>query len=112
MPNENRDLLVPQSGQALENLKLEVANEVGVAQKAGVTGGLTGQSYEQVLDRYKWEVASELGIQNEINRRGWADMPSKLCGQVGGRVGGAIGGQMVKRMITLAEQQLGRDRPG
>ncbi|MHB8945115.1 MAG: small, acid-soluble spore protein, alpha/beta type [Bacillota bacterium] len=105
MANENSDLLVPQSGQSLENLKYEIANEVGVGQKGGV-GGVTVQNYGQALDRYKWEVASELGIQGEVKNRGWGEMPSKVCGQVGGRIGGAIGGQMVKRLITLAEQQL------
>lgn len=109
MANENSDLLVPQSGQSLENLKYEIANEVGVGQKGGV-GGVTGQNYGQALDKYKWEVASELGIQGEVQNRGWAEMPSKVCGKVGGRVGGAIGGHMVKRLITLAEQQLSQGK--
>jgi len=112
MPQDKNDLLVPSSGQALENLKFEVASEIGLAKGAGVSRDLTNRNYAQVLDQYKWEVASELGIQAEVERRGWADMPSKVCGKVGGRIGGPIGGQMVKRLITLAEQQLGARTQG
>lgn len=53
---------------------------------------------EQVLDRYKYEVASELGLQNQIQTGGWNNLTTREVGQ--------IGGQMVKRMIKDAEQQL------
>ncbi len=53
---------------------------------------------EQVLDRYKYEVASELGLTNQIQTGGWNNLTTREVGQ--------IGGQMVKRMIQDAEQQL------
>lgn len=53
---------------------------------------------EQVLDRFKYEVASELGIQNQIQNQGWENMTTREVGQVGG--------QMVKRMLQEAEQSL------
>ncbi|HEY3315810.1 MAG TPA: alpha/beta-type small acid-soluble spore protein [Bacillota bacterium] len=106
MAQDNDDLLVPQADSALKDLKFEVAREVGVAQRAGSGTGLTQQNYDQVLDKFKNEIAGEIGILDEVNRRGWADMPSRQCGRVGGLMGGAIGGQMVKRMIALAEEHL------
>ena len=57
---------------------------------------------EDFLDKFKYEVAGELGILPEVERRGWADMPSRECG----RVGGHIGGRMVKVMIRHAEEAL------
>lgn len=56
----------------------------------------------QIRDQFKYEVASELGLRNEIEEKGWADMPSRQLG----RIGGKIGGNMVKVMIKHAEQSL------
>ncbi|WP_350344900.1 alpha/beta-type small acid-soluble spore protein [Proteinivorax tanatarense] len=53
---------------------------------------------EQMLDQYKYEVASELGLNQKIQSGGWNSMTTREVGQ--------IGGQMVKRMIQEAEQQL------
>ncbi len=64
--NNNNNYVVPQSRQALQQLKFETAAELGI------------QNYAQ---QYK------------------GDLPS--------RVNGSVGGYMVKKMIALAEQQLG-----
>jgi len=57
---------------------------------------------KSVLDEFKMEVASELGLTEEIQTKGWANMTSRECGRVGGR----IGGSMVKAMIRRAEESL------
>jgi hypothetical protein len=56
----------------------------------------------EVRDKFKYEIASDLGILDEIEQKGWADMPTRQLG----RVGGKIGGNMVKVMIKYAEQSL------
>lgn len=50
------------------------------------------------LEQLKQETASELGIQNYAQQYK-GDLPS--------RVNGSVGGYMVKKMIALAESQLG-----
>lgn len=50
------------------------------------------------LEQLKFETASELGISN-YNGTYRGDLPS--------RVNGSVGGYMVKKMIALAESQLG-----
>lgn len=57
---------------------------------------------KSVLDEFKMEVASELGLTEQIQSKGWANMTSRDCGHVGGR----IGGSMVKAMIRRAEESL------
>ena len=52
----------------------------------------------QALEQLKNETASELGIQN-YQQQYKGDLPS--------RVNGSVGGYMVKKMIALAETQLG-----
>jgi len=53
----------------------------------------------QGLDQLKQEAATEVGIANYAQQGYKGDLPS--------RVNGSVGGQMVKRMIALAESQLG-----
>jgi small acid-soluble spore protein A (major alpha-type SASP) len=50
------------------------------------------------LEQLKFETASELGISN-YGQQYKGDLPS--------RVNGSVGGYMVKKMIALAESQLG-----
>jgi hypothetical protein len=103
--NDNRNrLVVPQSQQAINQFKYEIASELGIPIRA--TGQGQDKSYEQSLDNYKWEVAQEIGIADQVRQRGWGEMSSRECGRVGGRMGGKIGGQMVRRLIQLAEQNL------
>ncbi|MHB1405001.1 MAG: small, acid-soluble spore protein, alpha/beta type [Desulfitobacteriaceae bacterium] len=68
-----------------------------MARNRNRTSGILPQS---VLDEFKWEVASELGLTEKIQSQGWENMTSRECGHVGGR----IGGSMVKAMIRRAEQ--------
>lgn len=56
----------------------------------------------EVRDKFKYEIASDLGIMDEIEQKGWADMPTRQLG----RIGGKIGGNMVKVMIKHAEEAL------
>jgi hypothetical protein len=50
------------------------------------------------LDRMKYEVADELGLRDEIAKRGWGDMTTRQVG--------TIGGHMVRRMVRFAERNL------
>jgi small acid-soluble spore protein A (major alpha-type SASP) len=56
------------------------------------------QNSRAALENLKQETASELGIQNYAQQYK-GDLPS--------RVNGSVGGYMVKKMIALAESQLG-----
>ncbi|WP_047152029.1 alpha/beta-type small acid-soluble spore protein [Aneurinibacillus tyrosinisolvens] len=47
----------------------------------------------QALNQFKYEIATEFGIQ--------------LGADQTARANGSVGGEMVKRMITLAESELG-----
>ncbi|MDP4152150.1 MAG: alpha/beta-type small acid-soluble spore protein [Bacillota bacterium] len=62
--NNSNDTLVPQAREALNRLKMETANEVGVTLKQGYNGDITAKN------------------------------------------AGHIGGQMVKKMISMAENSL------
>lgn len=55
-----------------------------------------------VRDKFKYEIAQDLGILDEIETKGWADMPTRQLG----RIGGKIGGNMVKVMIKHAEESM------
>ncbi|WP_206810567.1 alpha/beta-type small acid-soluble spore protein [Paradesulfitobacterium ferrireducens] len=70
-----------------------------MARNRNRNSGLLPQS---VLDEFKWEVASELGLTEKIQSQGWENMTSRECGHVGGR----IGGSMVKAMIRRAEEAM------
>lgn len=50
------------------------------------------------LDRLKFEVAAELGLRDEIERRGWENMTTREVGK--------IGGNMVKRMVRFAQDAM------
>lgn len=99
-PYDGREILVPGASQALDDLKLAVARDLGV------TDTEKKQSYQQILDSWKYEVAGELGIDRKINGEYWGNLTSKECGKVGGRMGGKIGGNMVKKMIEFAERNM------
>ena len=57
------------------------------------------QGPEDGLNRFKYEVARDLGLDDEIQQKGWGDMTTREAGK--------IGGEMVRRMISLAEDRLG-----
>ncbi len=56
----------------------------------------------QALEHLKYEVAAELGVDYGASGGYGGDIPS--------RQNGAVGGHMVRRMIEMAEQQLGAHR--
>ena len=57
---------------------------------------------EEGLKRLKYEVAEELGLRDDIEKRGWENMTTREVGK--------IGGNMVKKMVEFAEEQMGRPR--
>lgn len=57
---------------------------------------------QEARDKFKYEIAEDLGVLDEIETKGWGDMPTRQLG----RIGGKIGGNMVKVMIKHAEQSL------
>ena len=98
--DDGREILVPGANRALDDLKLAVARDLGVIDVE------KRQTYQQILDSWKYEVAGELGIDKKIKAGYWGNLTSKECGKVGGRMGGKIGGNMVKKMIQFAEQNM------
>ncbi|MDI7250018.1 MAG: alpha/beta-type small acid-soluble spore protein [Bacillota bacterium] len=56
------------------------------------------------LDRLKYEVARDLGLADDVERRGWGDMTTREVGH--------IGGQMVRRMVRYAEENMARKGEG
>lgn len=52
----------------------------------------------EALYNFKHEIAQELGIANQIQGNYW--------GYISSRDNGAVGGNMVRKMISFAEQQL------
>lgn len=57
----------------------------------GTGDGLTG---------LKFEVAKELGLDDDIEQRGFANMTTREVGK--------IGGQMVRRLVARGKRTLGR----
>jgi small acid-soluble spore protein D (minor alpha/beta-type SASP) len=97
MADNNNGLLVPAAAGALDQLKFEVAQDIGW-KPANL------QDLQQKIDQAKYEVASAINVPLEHGYNG--DLTSRQAGAVGGRLGGRLGGQMVKRMIAQAEQTL------
>ncbi len=56
---------------------------------------------ERALDRLKYEVAEDLGLDDDIQEKGWANMTTRQVGK--------IGGNMVRRLIKRAERDLAED---
>ncbi len=56
------------------------------------------------LDRFKYEVAEDLGLADDIERRGWENMTTREVGKVGGN--------MVRRMIERAEREMAGEELG
>lgn len=53
---------------------------------------------EKKLDQLKYEVANELGLDDDIEKRGWENMTTREVGK--------IGGNMVRRMVRFAEKAM------
>ncbi|MBT9258304.1 MAG: alpha/beta-type small acid-soluble spore protein [Clostridiales bacterium] len=56
---------------------------------------------DQSLDRLKYEVAEELGLDDDIEERGWSRLTTREVGK--------IGGAMVRKMIRKARREWGKD---
>ncbi|MDI3269650.1 MAG: alpha/beta-type small acid-soluble spore protein [Bacillota bacterium] len=52
---------------------------------------------ETSLDRLKYEVARELGLDDDIEERGWSRLTTREVGK--------IGGGMVRKMIRRARRE-------
>lgn len=103
----NNDVLVPPAAPGLNDLKYEVATELGYGDVVGQPR-VTPKNFEQITGNMKYEIADELGLSQEIENGYWGNVSSRACGTVGGRIGGRIGGNMVRKMIQYAEQHLSR----
>lgn len=97
MADNNNQPLVPRAAEALNQLKFEVAQDIGW-NPASLT------DLQQKIDRSKFEIAREINVPLQQGYNG--DLTSRQTGAIGGRLGGRLGGQMVKRMIEQAEQAL------
>lgn len=61
---------------------------------------VAGPEVHQAMDNFKYEVAHELGIPvYQGSEDYWGEISSRDCG--------AVGGHMVRKMIELAERQIG-----
>lgn len=89
--------LIESAESALNQLKYEIAQEVGWNPTS--LGDL-----QQRIAQSKFEVAASIGVPLQQGYNG--ELTSRQAGAVGGRLGGRLGGQMVKRMIAQAEQTL------
>ncbi len=94
--------LIPRAEPALDRLKYEIAQELGLISGTGNPRA----TYDQTVDQWKYEIADELGLRGKIIEVGWGNMTTRECGKIGGRMGGHIGGQMVRRMIEFAETHM------
>lgn len=98
---QQADHLVSGAEPALDRLKFEVAQEIGLLPEAP-----DARNYDRFLDEWKYEIAGELGLGDKISDVGWGEMTARECGRIGGRMGGHIGGNMVRRMVEYAEQNM------
>ncbi|WP_430477227.1 small, acid-soluble spore protein, alpha/beta type [Bacillus cereus] len=60
---------------------------------SGSSNQLLVSGAEQALDQMKYEIAQEFGLQ--------------LVADATARANGSVGGEITKRLVSLAEQQLG-----
>ncbi|ALZ61154.1 small, acid-soluble spore protein, alpha/beta type [Bacillus cereus group sp. MYBK163-2] len=60
---------------------------------SGNSNQLLVRGAEQALDQMKYEIAQEFGVQ--------------LGADATARANGSVGGEITKRLVSLAEQQLG-----
>jgi hypothetical protein len=61
---------------------------------------LVNPKAENAMDRLKAEVAQELGLDDDIQQRGWENMTTREVGKVGGN--------MVRKMIGFAEAEMAK----
>ncbi|TYP56801.1 small, acid-soluble spore protein, alpha/beta type [Thermosediminibacter litoriperuensis] len=56
---------------------------------------------EEELEKLKEEVARELHLDDDIRERGWKNLTARETGK--------IGGYMVKKMMSLAKEEIDRE---
>ncbi len=56
---------------------------------------------QKAMDHLKEEVAEDLGLDDDIDERGWGNMTTREVGK--------IGGNMVRRLVKKAENELPRE---
>ncbi|MDQ0417738.1 hypothetical protein J2Z48_001911 [Croceifilum oryzae] len=61
--------------------------------RSSSSNNLVVNGASQALDQMKYEIASEFGVQ--------------LGGETTSRANGSVGGEITKRLVALAESQLG-----
>jgi small acid-soluble spore protein D (minor alpha/beta-type SASP) len=86
----NRRPLVPESRDALNRLKGQVMRQQGYNIAPDESGNV------------KYEVAKEQGVP--LNK----DYNGNITAKEAGKIGGPIGGSMVREMIKMAEESLGK----
>jgi hypothetical protein len=70
---------------------------MGQGEVRGKTEILVPQAEEE-MEELKSEVARDLGLDDDIARRGWGNLTTREVGK--------IGGHMVKRLVRRAESDL------
>ncbi|MCT8138095.1 alpha/beta-type small acid-soluble spore protein [Anaerobacillus sp. CMMVII] len=90
MPRRKRRLLVPEAQDGVNQFKANVMANIGYEVDPASP------------DDVKYEVAKELNVPLKKGNNG--NLTSKQAGQVGGQ----IGGSMVKEMINMAKNNLGK----
>lgn len=94
--------LSPMAQKALEDLKYEVAQELGYVDLK--PGEDPASAFQRALDQKKYETARELGISLTDGYNG--HLTTREAGAIGGRLGGYIGGHMVRQMVQYAEENM------
>ncbi|HBI03828.1 MAG TPA: alpha/beta hydrolase [Paenibacillaceae bacterium] len=85
--------LVPEAGEALDQLKKKVMAREGI------------NVAHLPANKVKYEVAEEMGIPLKEGDNG------NLKSAEAGKIGGKMGGSMVREMIKMAQEQLEKDNP-
>jgi hypothetical protein len=92
MPGKRRNHIVPASRGMLQEMKYEIAAELGLPVHNPLYAGSTGSS--------DTEFAGELGATQGAGTVEWRNLTS--------RQNGSVGGQITKRLIQSAESELSR----
>jgi small acid-soluble spore protein B (major beta-type SASP) len=76
-----------------QNTTLTNTKEETIMARSNNSNQLVVPGVQQALDQMKYEIATEFGVQ--------------LGGETTSRANGSVGGEITKRLVQMAEQQLG-----
>jgi small acid-soluble spore protein B (major beta-type SASP) len=76
-----------------QNTTLKNTKEETIMARSNNSNQLVVPGVQQALDQMKYEIATEFGVQ--------------LGGETTSRANGSVGGEITKRLVQMAEQQLG-----